>query len=168
MAATAVAVVGTVATGSLASETLGTVSLFSTGLAEVITSLIELRLSKRLVSSSNTLLRAKSCLTIGEGCVGFKSNVNLDIMPKVEVELPLEPAVELRTLDGVSVLAEVMFKVGSALGVAVGVCAGVLPALEPDHFWYFSSKALSLSSNVMVAGSCATASGGCTGGCFSL
>ena len=56
-----------------------------------VVSLMEFKFSKRLVSSSNTLFRAKSCWTIGEGLViGFKSKEkDVDAGP----ELP-EPLVE--------------------------------------------------------------------------
>ena len=122
---------------------------------------IELRLSNLLESSSKTLFLANSLCTMGEGCAGLRSKENFGT---AELAAEEEALPELTVLGVVS-LADTddpTFKVGSTEvgpaaadpGVA-GVCPGVflLTAEDPDHFSYFSSKAFSLSSKVIVEGS---------------
>ena len=119
-------------------------------------SFMELRLSSLLESSSKTLFLANSLCTMGEGWAGLRSKENLGTAPE-ELEVPEVLAV-LRVLGVVSLADDPIFKGGSTVaadpGVA-GVCPGVplLAFAEPDHFSYLSSKAFSLSSKVIVAGS---------------
>jgi hypothetical protein len=160
--------------------------LFLPSLLGQFESSLTVRLSSRLESSSKTLFRAKSRWSIGDGCVGLRSKLNLapaegvaveaDDIPEEEEELPVV-VIDEHGVGG-SIMAEFTLKGGKTEATVVTGVAGVDPTAagveqamflfvavpEVDHFSYFSSKARSLSSNVMLAGSClTTTAAGCRG-----
>ena len=143
----------------------------------------ELRFSNLLESSSNTLLLASNLCTMADGWLGLRSRLNLRpaeaavgvpvdedaavVVAGVEtVPFPVEP----RTggADEISLITEaeaalltlvIVDMTGAVMGVAGVEVAGVdeieVGFADPDHSLYFSSRAFSRSSRVMLAGSMA-------------
>lgn len=96
---------------------------------------VEFKFSSLFVSSSKTLLLERSLCTIGEGCVGFKSKLNLFKDEAVEAEEAPEVALEggaISALLGTEALdddaaEEASFAIGTEAGAAAveAVASGV-------------------------------------------
>lgn len=97
---------------------------------------VEFKFSSLFVSSSKTLLLERSLCTIGEGCVGFKSKLNLFKDEEVEAEEAPEVALEggaisallgTEALDDAAEEAEAAVAIGAEAGAAAveAVASGV-------------------------------------------
>lgn len=97
----------------------------ATGLLPSLPS-VEFKFSSLLVSSSKTLFLERSLCTIGEGCVGFKSKLNL--FKAIDELAEEDPEAELIALGGGAISALVGTEEAEA-AAAAGFVAALLDAV---------------------------------------
>ena len=97
----------------------------ATGLLPSLPS-VEFKFSSLLVSSSKTLFLERSLCTIGEGCVGFKSKLNL--FKAIDELAEEDPEAELIALEGGAISALVGTEEAEA-AAAAGFVAALLDAV---------------------------------------
>ena len=99
----------------------------ATGLLPSLPS-VEFKFSSLLVSSSKTLFLERSLCTIGEGCVGFKSKLNL--FKAIDELAEEDPEAELIALEGGAISALLgTEEAEAAAAVAAGFVAALLDAV---------------------------------------